>query len=204
MFVNGPFPDFKSEISSEYTITSADRNSPKKQRKYASRIMILIHYPFCFGIGYSTFNFHSNFIKSLIWFLGYFLLFFLVVTIIHLLLHCLFFPTSTWNKKCYLGFYRKYLTPFCYCKKELKKFRLIIAAISPLFILTIFPLLIIIYNHISMLLLSIAYANALLSAFDLYDIYILLKKIPGSGNIILKSANRYFIVKKRMPNNMNL
>lgn len=40
MFINGPFPDFKSEISEEYKIVSADRNSFKKQRRYVSRIML--------------------------------------------------------------------------------------------------------------------------------------------------------------------
>jgi hypothetical protein len=122
---------------------------------------------------------------------------FLVVAIIHQLLHCLLFPINTWRKKCYIGFYRKYLTPYCYCKKELKKMRLILAAMFPFMLLTWLPLIIIINTGASMLLYAIAYSNAIISAFDLYDIYILLSKIPGWKKVILKSANRYFIVLKK-------
>lgn len=75
--------------------------------------------------------------------------------------------------------------------------RLILAAMFPFMLLTWLPLIIIINTGASMLLYAIAYSNAIISAFDLYDIYILLSKIPGWKKVILKSANRYFIVLKK-------
>lgn len=196
MFINIPFPNFKPEISKEYKLVVADHNSIRKQRKYACRIMIFFHYLLCFGFSYRMCSLPKEFIRDLFCFLVYLIITFSVVFLIHHLLHCLLYPKDTWKNHCYIGFYK--FIPYCYCKKELNKFRLILAAFFPFLLLTIIPLTLISDREtIDILLYSIAYGNAILSSFDFYDMYILLRKVPGWKKPILKSANRYFTVLKK-------
>jgi hypothetical protein len=196
MFLNIPFPDFKKEISEEYKMVVADHNSLRKQKKYARRIMLFFHYLLCFWFSYKMFSFPSIFVKALFGFLVCLVATFLIVFLIHNLLHCLFYPSNTWRKNCYIGFYK--LIPYCYCKKELNKFRLILAAFFPFVMLTVIPLTLISGVDVAdILLFSVAYGNAILSAFDFYDIYVLIRKVPGWEKPVLKSRNRYFTVLKK-------
>ena len=194
MFIYGPFPNLEMEISSRYQLIPADTNTTTEQRKYSYLIMLFIYYPVCFGLGCSMASFHTLFISSAFWFLGYLILTSFIIIPLHYCIHCLFYPVKINSDTCFVGFYKNLLTPFCYCKKELKRERLIIASLVPFIILTIIPLVIFINSDTNMFLYALACGNAFLSSFDIYDAYILIKKIPRGDNLIIKSNNTYYTI----------
>ena len=194
MFIYGPFPNIEMEVSSRYQLISADTNTTTEQRKYSYLIMLFIYYPVCFGLGCSMASFHTLFISSAFWFLGYLILTSFIIIPLHYFIHCLFYHVKMNSDLCFIGFYKNLLTPFCYCKKELKRERLILASLVPIIILTIIPLVIFMNSDTNMCLYALACGNALLSSFDIYDAYILIKKIPRGDNLIIKSNNTYYTI----------
>lgn len=191
MFTYGPFPNIEIEVSSRYQLIPVDSNTTTEQKKYSYFIMLFIYYTICFGLGCSMASYHTLFIRSALWFLGYLILTSFIVIPLHYLIHCLFYPVKINSDKCFIGFYKKLLTPFCYCKKELKRERLLIASVVPFLILTIIPLVIFINLDRDMFFYALASVNALLSSFDIYDAYVLIKKIPKGDSLIIKSNNTY-------------
>lgn len=194
MFIYGPFPNIEMEVSSRYQLIPADTNTAAEQKKYSYIIMLFIYYPICFGLGCSMASFHTFFISSALWFLGYLILTSFIIIPLHYFIHCLFYPVKINSDECFIGFYKNLLTPFCYCKKELKRERLIIVSLVPFSILTIIPLVIFINSDTNIFLYALACGNALLSSFDMYDAYVLIKKIPRGDNFIIKSNNTYYTI----------
>ena len=153
--------------------------------------MLFIYYPICFGLGCSMASFHTLVINSALWFIGYLILTSFIIIPLHYFIQCLFYPVKISSDECFIGFYKNLLTPFCYCKKELKRERLIIASLVPFIILTIIPLIIFINSDINMFLYALACGNALLSSFDIYDVYVLIKR---SQREITLSLNQIILI----------
>jgi len=198
MFIYESFPNIESQISSKYKLILADANTTAQQKKYSYLIMLFVYYPLCFGLGYSMFSFHTLFIHSAFWFLGYLIITSFFVIPLHYFLQCLFYTVKINSDECFIGFNKNLLVPFCYCRKALKKVRLLTAALVPYILLTIIPLVIFINSDTNLFLYSIACGNALLSSFDIYDAYILIKKIPKGDSFIIKSNNIFYTVSENI------
>lgn len=194
MFIYGPFPNIEMEISSRYQLIVADTNTITDQRKYSYLIMLFIYLFACFGLGCSMYSFSTLFIHSAFWFLGYLILMSFIIIPLHYFIHCLFYPVKMKSEECFIGFYKKLLTPFCYCKKELRRQRLIISSLVPFVLLTIIPLVVFMNLDTNMCLYAFVCVNALLSSFDIYDAYVLIRKIPKGDNFIIKSNNTYYTI----------
>ena len=194
MFIYGSFPNIESEISNRYKLIPVDANTTTEQRKYSYLIMLFVYYPLCFGLGYSMFSFHTLFINSAFWFVGYLIITSIFVIPLHYFLQSLFYHVKITSKDCFIGFNKNVLVPFCYCKKGLKRGRLLLATLTPYILLTVIPLVIFINSDTNMCLYSIACGNALLSSFDIYDSYMLIKKIPKGNSFIIKSNNTYYTI----------
>ncbi|MBE6050891.1 MAG: DUF3267 domain-containing protein [Clostridium sp.] len=197
MIITSAYPNFLKKVSVDYTLKSLDNNTLIQQKRYTHVILLIIHYVLCFYLGFNLFNFGDKFVTPVIYFLIYLILVTLLISLIHVFLHFIIFPINTWKKDCYIGFSLKHLTPFCYCNKELKRWKLIISTILPFIFLTIIPFKLYVANPTNMLLFSIIYSNSLLSAFDIYNLYILLfKKITDRG-LLLKSNNKFYLLHKK-------
>lgn len=194
MFIYGSFPNIESAISTRYKLLLADSNTTSEQRKYSYIIMLFIYYLLCFGLGYSMFSFHTLFINSAVWFVGYLIITSFFVIPLHYFLQCIFYSVKINSNNCFIGFNKSLLIPFCYCKKGLKRGRLLISDLVPSILLTTITLVIFINSETNMCLYSIVCGNALLSAFDIYDMYILIKKIPRGDIFIIKSNNTYHTI----------
>lgn len=197
MIFTNTYPNFSEEISVDYTLKSLDNNTLIQQKTYSHVILILIHYVLCFYLGFNLFHFGDNFVTPIIYFLLYSLLITFLISLTHVFFHFIMFPLNTWDKDCYIGFSLKHLTPFCYCKKQLKRWRLIISTTLPFIFLTVIPFKFYIKDPTNMLLFSIIYINSLLSAFDIYNLYILLFKKITDRHLLLKLNNKFYLLDKK-------
>ncbi|WP_366777774.1 DUF3267 domain-containing protein [uncultured Clostridium sp.] len=197
MIITSDYPNFSEEISDDYILKALDNNSLKQQKKYSYLIMSIIHYVLSFYLGYNLFYFGDKFTISIIYFLIYIVLIITLVVLVHTCLHCVLFPYNTWSNSCYIGISFKHMTPFCYCKKELKRWRLILSTIFPFIFLTVIPFTFYIYTPTNMLLYSIVYCNSILSAFDIYNFYILTFKQISQRNLLIKSNNKFYLINKK-------
>lgn len=197
MVIIGDYPNFKQDICKNYKLTSIDRNSPRKQKKYSYRIMLLLYFPLCFVLGFCSFYYDSNIVFALNSYIVYFVLLLPFVCIVHEFLRCVSFPMECWKGDCFVGISTKYFIPFCYCKKALSRNRLLFTYILPMLFLTLLPIAIMCFTGIEMILLAIVSINILISSFDIYDIYILIAKSDVGEYMILKSNNRFYFVESK-------
>lgn len=195
--VFGNFPDFSDDFAEGYDFIPISTKHYENKSKYSFMIMLLIFYPLCFGLGYSMFGYHEKFIHSFLYFCIFFLLVSIIVIPLHLLIQTIFYPCRLFNKNCYIGFNYKTLAPFTCYKGQIARWRLILGSLLPFLLMTVIPIWIVTITSANMLLYAIASVNGLISAYDLYDLLILISRVPSNSNNVIKSNNVFYLLTKK-------
>ncbi|MGG7177639.1 DUF3267 domain-containing protein [Clostridium paraputrificum] len=193
----GAFPDFRHNLSDSYDFVPVRGKLTEKKSTHSFLIMIFIFYSLCFGLGYSMFAYHERFIHSFFYFCIFFILSSFIVIPLHLLLQVIFYPCKLSDRECYIGFNYRFFTPFTCYMGPTKRQRLILGSLLPFILMTVFPLAVITLTSANMLLYGIASVNGLISVYDLYDFLILMSKEVSKGNILIKSNNIFYLLKKK-------
>lgn len=191
-YINGDFPNFTNIIAKDETIKKATPNLRRNELKYIFICMYTTILILCFGLGYNLLSFHSKFIHAFGLFCLIFILSFIVVIPLHLLIHTFLYDGGIKNNNCIIGFNKTYLSVYNYYNGTIKYSRFIIMTLLPFLLLTILPLLLIAVTGFNIVLYAICLSNAILSCYDLYDIYIIIRKIPKNSYIIKSDVSLYF------------
>lgn len=153
-------------------IYKSNTNTRKEIFRSRFYIFIFIFFLTFFTFGYKLFFYKNAFVVTL---LSYFLLMFLCIFLcipIHLFIQGVIYKDF---KNINLILWKDNLHLSIYYNKYVSKKRHILSLILPFIILTAIPLFIITFLYDSLVLVSIASINILLSSLDLYNLYRFIK-----------------------------
>ncbi|MDD6793946.1 MAG: metalloprotease family protein [Clostridiaceae bacterium] len=195
MFLYNNFPNYIDEFAQNFPTMPIDKNTPEKQRNYCYTIMLIMSLPISFGLG-NYLYYHNYSLKSILSFIGYFILSCIIIIPLHYLILALSISFNFKDRIWCFGFNKRYLVPFSYCKKIVSRNRIIVSIIIQFIIFTVIPYYLMMFFFANLILYAIASCNALISSFQIYDMYILLRYVKGN-KMILKSNNKYYIIDKK-------
>jgi len=111
---------------------------------------------------------------------------------IHEYAHAIFYPNFGLSDKTIMGFWPKKFVFYSYHDKPLKRNRLTIAMLSPLFILTIIPVLLIYILELNYVYLAImALLNPIAGAGDIFYSILCFNQIP-KNSIVKTDTSKVF------------
>lgn len=195
MIIKTSFPAVDTLETEDYKLTPIDDNSIYKQRKYCYIMMLLLYYTLCFGLGLTIQYYHSLFVEACFWFLGYFLISIIIILPAHLILRSLLLGVNIFGKECYGVFNTEYLMPYFVVDRVCGKRRLIVSYLIPLILLSIAPFIFFMYLEVNLFIYALFCTNTLISVFDIYDSYILIKKAPVACGVV-KNNNIFHVYRK--------
>ena len=120
----------------------------------------------------------------------------LILIPIHEYAHAIIYPKFGLSDKTIIGFWPKKFVFYAYHDKPMKRNRILLAMLSPLFMLTIVPVLLIsILNLNSVYLAIITLLNPMAGAGDIFYTILVLKQVP-KNSLVRTDTSRFFCKKE--------
>ncbi|ATD55078.1 metalloprotease family protein [Clostridium chauvoei] len=146
---------------------------------------------YAFGFGYSLSYCTGKVIYTGISFLILFALTYYIIMMLHEFIHSLILPNCL-SESVIIRYNLKRLSIYAYSNIEISKGRMLLTLAMPLLLLTIIPTIISYILGFSIYLYVLASVNAIISAEDFMNFFLIVKNTPNNSKIYMKDEKLYY------------